>query len=289
MPGRTFNICDGACELVATHAMNTLTEEADGFTLLYRLPKNMPTYTPLTDYLFAQAELPTAERTPVQVKTSSGILPMTVAEIDDGERRFWGVHFRYVRGGSEGGSAAMTPPADPGLEDEVEPVPKRRRGPEAERRRDPEAEPGHPFELVLDEIAGVVYVLRIEVCGEISRYVGSSGRFDTLPPVRLLEHTQSLAAGCGKLLPPEAKHGEVHMVVERFETVAVVPGVAPAQTLNDTEHRETLRLMQAHGTRNVRGGVFCQSCYGSQLATAQLALFRSCTNRCYRTGKPLGQ
>ena len=281
MPGRTFNICDGTCELVATHAMNTLTEEPDGFTLLYRLPKNMPTYTPLTDYLFAQAELPAAERTPVQVKTSSGTLPMTVAEIEEGERRFWGVHFRYVRGSSEGGSSAMTPPTDPGAVDEVEPAPKRHRGPGAD------AEP--PYELVLDEIAGIVYVLRIEVCGEIFRYVGSSGRFDTLPPVRLLEHTQSLAAGCGKLLPPEAKHSEVHMVVERFETVAVVPGVAPAQTLNDAEHRETLRLMQTHGTRNVRGGVFCQSCYGSQLATAQLALFRSCTNRCYRTGKPLGQ
>jgi hypothetical protein len=279
--------------------MNTLTEEPDGFRLLYRLPKNMPTYTPLTDYLFAQAQLPAAERTPVQVKTSSGTLPMTVAGIDDGERRFWFVHFQYARDGSEGASATMTPPADPDVADEIEPVPKRHRGPAdpdvadeiepvPKRHRSPAAAAGLPFELVLDEIAGIVYVLRIEVCGEIFRYVGCSGRFDTLPPVRLLEHTQSLAAGCGKLLPPDAKRCDVHMVVERFETVTVVPGVAPVQTMNDVEHRETLRLMQAHGTRNVRGGVFCQSCYGSQLATAQLALFRSCTNRCYRTGRPLG-
>ena len=136
-------------------------------------------------------------------------------------------------------------------------------------------------------IAGYVYVMKVVADDEVFYYAGSSAEADSVPPRRIQAHVRG--EGCTHLIPRHIAtncRGAPQLI--HLESVAAQAGVTAQHALGVAENNKVLQLFEAHGSRNVRGGVWCTVPFGTRLADAPLNLARSMRGLTYKTGQVFG-
>ena len=136
-------------------------------------------------------------------------------------------------------------------------------------------------------IAGYVYVMKVVADDEVFYYAGSSAEADNVPPRRIQAHVRG--EGCTHLIPRHIAancRGAPQLV--HLESVAAQAGVKAQHALGVAENNKVLQLFETHGSRNVRGGVWCTVPFGTRLADAPLNLARSMRGLNYKTGQVFG-
>ena len=318
---------DHHCRIVARSDCNYWVpgrKDGDPPHFVYKLPRRNASYRRLCTYLNSELQLRPEERHAVTMIVRDGQagtdkeVCMVVHAIEEAGTAYNVSFAPAPRDGDDGGGGEGDSDDD---DDEVQERPARRRRVETARAipdddamaqaaaravglAETESEgslsdvvltpsvaevpgPRAPAVTFESRIAGFVYHVGIRVEDEVFHYVGSTARMTHLPPSRIESHVSTdVAAGCCKLLPCALRNRPRN--VELLEVCSVPrAGGTSEHLLTDAEHRKTVELFETLGTRNVRGGVFCNRPFGEQLAEEYRNLYRSCTNRDYRTGLPM--
>jgi hypothetical protein len=144
-----------------------------------------------------------------------------------------------------------------------------------------------PVKIDTSSIVGYIYVMQMVADDQVFYYVGASEETNNVPPTRIQAHVRG--EGCSKLIPSTipVDHRSTPKLVQLM-SVATQEGMTPQHALGAAENNKVLQLFEKHGSRNVRGGVWCTVPFGARLSDGPLNLSRSLRGLDYKTGQVFG-